>query len=347
MYVLVNSLEKSDKVLQEFLLIKHQSLASSVSSAFRFSKISLLLIWYPLLNLFRSSKKWAGPSSLLFLNFSGQLFITWNGVWVIPKGKCVVVLWWSLSLSLNSELSSVIWLSQSTPERLISLFRIVARRVLSWLKFSPNSSGSLSSVSEFWWTFFLLFLKFTDYLFNISFLLFIFSFSDFPWFLHSFWNELWAVGFAVLFIPLFLFSIPRMNFSRSLITCSSQCLSSSFASAKNRLLSSKKESIGNVSLLSGWGLVAFETSGKSKSIPSQRRDWLEAFGTVLLFCKASTFVCLNPLPRPAERFIILGIAPVLLWVIGCPVGKLTKFTSGFGSPIASSKCKCFKIEVVD
>ena len=53
----VNSLKKSDNVLHEFLLIKHQSLASSINNAFRFSKISLLLIWYPLLNLLRLSKK--------------------------------------------------------------------------------------------------------------------------------------------------------------------------------------------------------------------------------------------------------------------------------------------------
>ena len=88
--------------------------------------------------------------------------------------------------------------------------------------------------------------------------------------------------------------------------------------------------------MSDWGLVDFETSGKGKSIPSQRRDRLEVFGTVLLFCKVSKFVRLNPLPRPAERFIILGIAHGLNWVTACPVVKLTKFISGFGSPLASS-----------
>ena len=61
MYAFVNSLKKSDNVLHEFLLIKHQSLASSIDNASKFSRMSLLLIWYPLLNILRSSKKicWA------------------------------------------------------------------------------------------------------------------------------------------------------------------------------------------------------------------------------------------------------------------------------------------------
>ena len=63
--------------------------------------------------------------------------------------------------------------------------------------------------------------------FDLNFLriLFIssFSFFDFPWFLNSFSNELWAVGLAVLFILLVLLhsSNSLINFSRPLITCSS------------------------------------------------------------------------------------------------------------------------------
>ena len=77
--------------------------------------------------------------------------------------------------------------------------------------------------------------------------------------------------------------------------------------------------------MSGWWFVDFEISGTGKSIPSQKRDWLELFWTARL--------------SSAERFIALGIAPVLLWVNDCPIGKLKKCISGFGSLLASSKFK--------
>ena len=83
--------------------------------------------------------------------------------------------------------------------------------------------------------------------------------------------------------------------------------------------------------------VDFEISGTGKSIPSQRRDWLRLFWTACLssfvvlslFCRVLKFTCIKPLLSPVERFIVLYIAPVLLWVIDCPIGSFNQTNFDF------------------
>ena len=195
----LNSCMKFSRLCQFLLFTWYQLWASPINTASKFSKVSCLLIFYPLLNLNKLLKKIFGLSSVLFPNLTGQFNMIWKGVWAIPNGKSDArITCNSLSCMFSSLrlLFSLLWSSYSSTCAWVRLFAVVVI-IVFLINFMGAGVGNLNVISS---CSFSSVFTFSDLPSGFVFL----SLSTFNWFSALGLTIFWALGASIiLFCVLF------------------------------------------------------------------------------------------------------------------------------------------------